>query len=85
LTSDGRAVSTFGHSTLAGGWLAGWFPDRLWGFGIEWSLVSNLPLLFLVSGCLRLAVSALFLPRLRELRTDGMCSARRLLVHLPVF
>ena len=69
---------------LAGGWLAGWLPTRLSGFGIEWSLVSNLPLLFLVSGCLRLAVSALFLPRLRELRTDGTCSARRLLPHLPV-
>lgn len=69
---------------LVGGWLAGWLPTRLLGFGIEWSLVSNLPLLFLVSGCLRLAVSALFLPGLRELRTEGLCSIRRLLAHLPV-
>lgn len=69
---------------LAGGWLAGWLPTRLSSFGIEWSLVSNLPLIFLVSGCLRLAVSALFLPRLRELRTEGTCSIRRLLAHLPL-
>jgi MFS family permease len=69
---------------LAGGWLAGWLPAHLSSLGVEWSLGSNLPLLFLLSGCLRLAVSVVFLPRLRELRTDGRCSARRLLSHLPV-
>jgi MFS family permease len=69
---------------LAGGWLAGWLPSRLSGLEIDWSLGSNLPLVFLVSGCLRLVVSALFLPKLRELRTAGTCSPRRLLAHLPV-
>lgn len=81
-----NTINAIGWCTgaLAGGWLAGWLPAHLSGFGVEWSPGSNLLLLFLLSGCLRLAVSAVFLPRLRELRTDGRCSARRLLSHLPV-
>lgn len=69
---------------LTGGWLAGWLPSRISGLEIDWSVGSNLPLLFLVSGSLRLVVAILFLPRLRELRTEGTCSPRRLLAHLPV-
>lgn len=69
---------------LTGGWLAGWLPSRISGLGIDWSVGSNLPLLFLISGSLRLVVAILFLPKLRELRTESTCSPGRLLAHLPV-
>ncbi len=69
---------------MVGAWLAGWLPTRLSVWGVEWILVSNLPLLFLISGLLRLAVSWSVLPHLRESRPVDRARLQDLCAALPV-
>ncbi len=53
---------------LAGGWLAPYLPGELVILGWRYPLASSLQVLFFISGLLRLLVSMVFLPYLREVR-----------------
>lgn len=63
---------------VLGGYLATVLPKTiiLGGYSIEW--VSALPMVFLVSALGRLCVSAVFIPRVREVRNVSPFSLRRL-------
>ena len=69
---------------LLGGWLATVAPSeiRLWGIKLE--LISNLPVVFLISGLLRLVVSVGFLRSLRESRNVELISFGDLCLELPL-
>lgn len=83
LTSVVNAIGWF-TGAMVGGWLVGWLPNRLSVWGVEWSFVSNLPLLFLISGLLRLAVSWSVLPHLGESRPVDQARLYDVCVALPV-
>jgi len=53
---------------LLGAWVSGYVSNTLLIFGWHIQLVSSLEVLFLLSGLLRLAISAVFLPLIREVR-----------------
>lgn len=53
---------------LLGGWLASRLPERLSLLTVEWHPAHSLQMLFLLSGLLRLVVSAAFLRAIREVR-----------------
>jgi MFS family permease len=61
------ATATFAGALL-GGWLGTHLPDSLSVVGIEWSWLTPLYGVFIVSTVARLGVAAVFLPRLREVR-----------------
>ncbi len=54
--------------SLTGGWIAPMLPSELSLLGLSLPIVSNLQVLFLISGVGRLAVSLIFLPLIREVR-----------------
>jgi MFS family permease len=69
---------------MLGSWLATVTPaDTRWA-GLDLSLASNLPLVFALSGFLRLLVSATLLGTFGEARTVEPISHRRLLAELPL-
>ncbi len=83
ITSVVNAMGWFAGA-MVGGWLVGWLPNRLSVLGVEWVLVSNLPLLFLISGLLRLVVSWSVLPHLSESRPVDRARLHDLCAALPV-
>lgn len=83
ITSVVNAIGWFAGA-MVGGWLVGWLPTRLSVWGVEWVFGSNLPLLFLISGLLRLAVSWSVLPHLHESRPVDQPRLQDLCAALPV-
>jgi MFS family permease len=69
---------------LSGSWLADAMPNGLRAGAFEWHWVSNLPLVFCVSGILRLIVSVSLIGTFQETRTVETISRRRLLTELPI-
>jgi MFS family permease len=69
---------------MFGGWLATVAPSTLRASGLEWQLVSNLPVVFFVSGLLRLFVLAGLLKSLPEGRTVEPISHRDLVSEMPL-
>ncbi|MEK7309527.1 MAG: MFS transporter [Planctomycetota bacterium] len=63
LTNTGVSLGS-----ILGGWLTLYMPDSLFIFGWHITLVSSLQVLFLISGLLRLLISALFLTHIKEVR-----------------
>lgn len=78
-----NSVGWFGGAVL-GGWLATQLPSSL-GMGLwHLTLASNLPLVFLISGVLRLVVSILLLATFKEHRQVLPISHRQFLAELPL-
>jgi MFS family permease len=73
-----------GGGAMIGSWLATIAPAQLDAFGLDLSLTSNLPILFLLSGVLRLIISVTLLNTFRERRRVTTISHRHLLVELPL-
>ncbi len=69
---------------MLGGWLASWLPGAITLPGVELRFVSNLPLVFFISGLLRLGVSACLLRTFGEPRPVEPISHRRLFRELPL-
>jgi MFS family permease len=69
---------------LIGSGLAAVLPSTLRLGSVTFSLASSLPLVFALSGLLRLTVAVLLLKMFREGRRVEPISARQLLIHLPV-
>ncbi len=69
---------------LIGSGLAAVLPSTVSLGGLTLSLASSLPLVFALSGLLRLAVAAVLLKMFREGRRVEPISARALVGHLPV-
>jgi MFS family permease len=73
-----------GVGAMVGSWLATVAPSHLFLFGLIWPLASNLPILFLASGLLRLIVSLTLLNTFKERRRVTPISHRDLLSELPL-
>jgi predicted MFS family arabinose efflux permease len=73
-----------GIGAMLGSWLATVAPSQLFLFGLILPLASNLPILFLVSGLLRLIVSLTLLNTFRERRRVTPISHRDLVSELPL-
>jgi MFS family permease len=73
-----------GGGAMIGSWLATIVPAYFEVFGLVLSLTSNLPILFSLSGVLRLIVSITLLNTFRERRRVTAISHRHLLVELPL-
>ena len=73
-----------GVGAMLGSWLATVAPSQLFFFGLIVPLASNLPILFLVSGMLRLIVSLTLLNSFKERRRVTPISHRHLLGELPL-
>lgn len=73
-----------GIGALLGSWLATVAPAELLLFGMALPLASNLPLVFLASGALRLLVSVTLLKTFRERRRVTPITHRELVTHLPI-
>ena len=73
-----------GIGAMLGSWLATVAPSQLFLFGLIWPLASNLPILFLLSGMLRLIVSLTLLNTFKERRRVTPISHRDLLGELPL-
>lgn len=73
-----------GVGAMLGSWLATVAPSQLFFFGLIVPLASNLPILFLVSGMLRLIVSLTLLNSFKERRRVTPISHRHLLSELPL-
>jgi hypothetical protein len=69
---------------MLGSALAGWLPAHVVVAGLAVGWASNLPLVFFLSGALRLGVSMVLLGTFHEGRRVESISARELLVQLPV-
>jgi MFS family permease len=69
---------------MAGSWLATIAPSTLSVGTWELALASNLPVVFFVSGVLRLGVSVALLKTFREGRTVRPITHRRLIAELPL-
>lgn len=67
---------------LAGGALVPHLPSRLWLFGIVLELASPLQVLFLISGVVRLVVSLVLLPFIREVRSVEVASGWQVLIQI---
>jgi MFS family permease len=78
-----NAMGWFAGS-MFGGWLATVLPVHMPIPGLELRLASNLPLVFFISGALRLVVSLSLLKTFREPRTVEPISHRRLVSELPL-
>ena len=72
-----------GIGAMLGSWLATVAPSQLFLFGLIVPLASNLPILFLLSGMLRLLVSLTLLNSFKERRRVTPISHRDLLGELP--
>lgn len=81
-----HTVNALGWFTgaMLGGWLAGVVPADIVLPGFERHLVSNLPLVFFISGALRFVVSLSLLRTFREARTVQAISHRKLFSELPL-
>ncbi len=79
-------VNAIGWSlgALLGSWLVGVLPRQIEVGGFSLHPISNLPLVFFVSGCLRLLVSSSLLHSFQEARAVEHLSHRRLLWELPL-
>ncbi|MGH7230281.1 MAG: MFS transporter, partial [Nitrospiraceae bacterium] len=73
-----------GAGALVGGWLASVTPSQILLFGSTLPLASNLPILFLASGVLRLVVSLTLLKTFEEGRTVTPISHLQLVHELPL-
>jgi MFS family permease len=73
-----------GIGAMLGSWLATVAPSQLFFFGLILPLASNLPILFLLSGMLRLIVSLTLLNTFKERRRVTPISHRDLLSELPL-
>ncbi|MDQ6735448.1 MAG: MFS transporter [Nitrospirota bacterium] len=73
-----------GIGAMLGSWLATVAPSQLFLFGLILPLASNLPILFLVSGLLRLIVSLTLLNTFKERRRVTPISHRDFLSELPL-
>lgn len=73
-----------GMGAMLGSWLATVAPSQLFLFGLILPLASNLPILFLVSGLLRLIVSLTLLNTFKERRRVTPISHRDLVGELPL-
>lgn len=69
---------------MLGSWLAAIAPSEIHLAGLQLVLASNLPVVFFISGVLRLAVSLSLLRTFREARTVEPISRRRLVSELPL-
>lgn len=80
-----NTVNALGWFTgaMLGGWLASVVPATIALPGFELRLASNLPLVFFISGALRLVVSLSLLRTFREARTVQAISHRKLFAELP--
>jgi len=78
-----NAMGWFAGAML-GGWLATVTPAEIVLPGVELRLVSNLPLVFFISGLLRLVVSLSLLRTFNEARTVEPISHRKLFSELPL-
>jgi MFS family permease len=78
-----NAAGWFAGATL-GGWLATVAPAELALPGLELKLASNLPVVFFLSGVLRLIVSLSLLRSFHETRSVEPISHRRLMTELPL-
>jgi MFS family permease len=81
-----NAVNAIGAGTgaMLGSWLATVAPSHLLLFGLVLPLASNLPILFLASGILRLIVSLTLLNTFKERRRVTPISHRGLVSELPL-
>ncbi len=84
ITSVVNALGWF-SGAMVGGWLVGVLPDSVPFLGGEMALISNLPLLFVLSGCGRFLVGWSLLPLLRESRPVEPTSLDNFIGELPVF
>ena len=73
-----------GIGAMLGSWLATVAPSQLALFGLVLPLASNLPVLFLASGLLRLMVSLTFLNTFKERRRVTPITHRNLMSELPL-
>ncbi len=65
-----------------GGWLSSYFSPTLQLGILHHTFISNLPLLFLISGCLRLIWVLLFIPKLKEVREVEALSMQDLIFRV---
>jgi len=81
-----NAVNALGWSlgALAGSWLINVLPGEIHVGTLTIAPLSNLPLVFFLSGCLRLLVSMSLLGRFHEARTVERVPQRRLMWELPL-
>jgi MFS family permease len=73
-----------GIGAMLGSWLATMAPSQLLLFGLVLPLASNLPILFLTSGILRLMVSLTLLNTFKERRRVTPITHRDLMSELPL-
>ncbi len=76
-----NAVGIFSGAAI-GGWLTKYLPLSLSIDKLAVSMISNLQWLFLISGILRLFISLLFLPAIREMREVEQLTLRELVFRV---
>lgn len=76
-----NAAGIFSGATI-GGWLTGYLPLSASIHGLTISMISNLQWLFLISGVLRLCMSFIFLPSIREMREVEPLTLRELIFRV---
>ena len=76
-----NATGIFFGATI-GGWLTRYLPGSISILDTKISMISNLQWLFLISGVLRLCVSAIFLPAIREMREVEPITFRELIFRV---
>jgi MFS family permease len=81
-----NAVNAVGWvvGAMFGSWLAAVAPSEIVLAGLALNLASNLPIVFFISGALRLIVSLSLLRTFREARSVEPISHRRLVLELPL-
>jgi MFS family permease len=78
-----NAIGWFAGALL-GSWMAVWAPSVVSVAGYTLSLASNLPVVFFISGLLRLVVSLSLLRTFREGRSVESITHRQLVLELPL-
>jgi MFS family permease len=79
--NSANAIGIFCGASL-GGFLSSRLPGRVMFLGLDIPLVSNIQLLFLLSAFSRLAVSLIFLPKFREVRSVPPLDAKDLFISI---
>jgi hypothetical protein len=80
----GPLATAFMNNPGFGSWLAAVAPSEIVLAGLALNLASNLPIVFFISGALRLIVSLSLLRTFREARSVEPISHRRLVLELPL-
>lgn len=77
------AFGTF-TGAVVGGWLSKFLPVSISLYGLQFNMTSNIQWLFLISGILRLCMSLIFLPQIREIREVEPLTLRELIFRVTL-